>query len=323
MSKRNHDIDVDSLADSINRLLELDRDQLAELLAYIANEASIATTFKKARIERPSFSAVEWSNFAERFGLPDDIEKLSLGSFKTPMYHLPLSFQEAMFENAWRWQEVYREKSDHKREEARVRILDPYIVPIVALFQGRVIDKPEEKMMRTEYSTGGAVEHEIFMIAAGILFFVIELKLSVTNENNLAQLFLELLSAAEMNKSKSDDIQGFQGVRVYGILTDLAQVKFYSYDPATNQFCWDETIIINANRIAGFSDMMDVSNKIFGIILSGYMDGLRAYICKKSKGMKKKVSPPAVVLIEYEDQLTEADYTRSRNLLANGNLHLS
>jgi hypothetical protein len=36
-----------------------------------------------------------------------------------------------------------------------------YIVPIVALFQGRVIDKSEQTMVATEYSTGGEVEHEV------------------------------------------------------------------------------------------------------------------------------------------------------------------
>ena len=36
-----------------------------------------------------------------------------------------------------------------------------YIVPIVALFQGRVIDQPEQAMVETKYSTGGDVEHEV------------------------------------------------------------------------------------------------------------------------------------------------------------------
>ncbi|KIL58137.1 hypothetical protein M378DRAFT_170927 [Amanita muscaria Koide BX008] len=269
------DIDVDSLVDSINLdidgLLELDRDELAALLAHIANEARITTTmFKKARIELPSFSLAKWSKFAEQYGLPQDVSALKLEPFKTPRYCLPLSLQEAMFENAWRWQDVYREKADHTKEKSRVRILDPYIVPIVALFQGRVIDEP---VMKTEY--GGEVGHEIFTIA-GVLFFVIELKRDVPDENGLAQLFFELLSAAEMNKS---DV--VQGLRVYGLLTDLTQFKFYSYDPATKQFCFDETIFsINANRIEAFSDMMDVSNKIFGVVLSGYMDTLRAWITK-------------------------------------------
>lgn len=37
-----------------------------------------------------------------------------------------------------------------------------YIVPIVALSQGRVIDKPAQRtVVKTKYSTGGEVEHEV------------------------------------------------------------------------------------------------------------------------------------------------------------------
>lgn len=59
-------------------------------------------------------------------------------------------------------------------------------------------------------------------------------------------------AAAEMNKSVD-----FKGLRIYGLLTDLDQVKFYSYDPTTNQFYFDESILINNRRAYMFSDMMD------------------------------------------------------------------
>ena len=59
-------------------------------------------------------------------------------------------------------------------------------------------------------------------------------------------------AAADMNK-----FINFKGLRIYGLLTDLIQFKFYSYDPTTNQFCFDETIIINNKRTDASSDMMD------------------------------------------------------------------
>src|SRR5882762_4823515 len=58
-------------------------------------------------------------------------------------------------------------------------------------------------------------------------------------------------ATTEMNKSID-----FKGLRIYGLLTDLVQFKFYSYDPTTNQF-FDETIIINNKRTDAFTDMMD------------------------------------------------------------------
>ncbi|KIM82590.1 hypothetical protein PILCRDRAFT_70552 [Piloderma croceum F 1598] len=283
-------IDIESLVESVpldkglvDGLQQLDRHDLTAVLAHVANVANISTVaFKKTRID---LCVAKWSDFAEQFGLPQNVLKLELEPFTTPRYRLPPSLHEAMFENAWRWQDVYRENVDHTREEVRVRILDPYIVPIVALFQGRIIDKPEQPTMETRYSTGGEVEHEIFIIGDA-LFFVIEPKLDKPDVNALAQMFLELLSAAEINKS---------GLRIYGLLTDLIQFKFYSYDPTPNQFCFDETIIINNRRTDAYSDMMDVSNKIFGVVLSAYMKSLRANITMSQKRAKhNKVSPSAL-----------------------------
>jgi len=120
----------------------------------------------------------------------------------------------------------------------------------------------------------------------GILFFIIEFKFGVPDDHNLAQLFLELLSGAEQNSTLK-----FAGLRIYGLLTDLILFKFYSYDPANEQFCIDETIVINNKRIGAFSDMIDVSNKIFGVVLSAYMDGLRAIISRSKDRAKCNDKP--------------------------------
>jgi hypothetical protein len=57
----------------IDGLLQLNRDELAALLAHVANLTNISTPrFKKARIELPSFSVAKWSGFATQFGLPED-----------------------------------------------------------------------------------------------------------------------------------------------------------------------------------------------------------------------------------------------------------
>jgi len=54
---------------------------------------------------------------------------------------------------AWHTQDVYREKQEQRREAARVRTMDPYIVGTVGFSEGRMIDKSE-----AEYATGGEVE---------------------------------------------------------------------------------------------------------------------------------------------------------------------
>jgi len=213
-----------------------------------------------------------------------------------------------MFVNAWHWQDAYREKVAQSREEARVRILDPYIVPIIALFQGRVIDKPEQGMAATEYSTGGDVGHKIFMIG-GVLFLIIELKLDTPDENALAQLFLELLSAAKENMAID-----FAGLRIYGLLTDTTQFRFYSYEPATKKFFYDETIFSDTTRTNAFSKMIDVSNKIFGVVISGYKEGLRATIKISHDRAKRMDFSSMGSSPEPEDQIRQSDSSSARKI---------
>ena len=135
MPKRSHGtINVDDLAKSINMdrglidgLLQFDHDELSTLIAHVANEAKITgATLKKARTDLPSFSATKWSDFAAQSGLSQNIEHVELETFTTTKHHLPPSLHEAMFEDVWRWQDVYREKVDQTRG---LRILDPVCQP--------------------------------------------------------------------------------------------------------------------------------------------------------------------------------------------------
>jgi hypothetical protein len=164
----------------LDKLLELPGDELANLLGDIANHGKIKTAvIRKARISLPSFSGAKWSDFTEQFGFPDKLENNQFEQVVTPVYSLPPSVHELMFEAAWRTQDVYLERQEQRREAGRVRIMDPvrqrlvkllratilmytqYLVRIIGLFQGRIIDKPEEGMLETEYATGGEVEHEV------------------------------------------------------------------------------------------------------------------------------------------------------------------
>jgi len=97
----------------------------------------------------------------------------------TPAYELPLSFHTRCALDAWRWMEVYGEKGDQVTEGGTLRLLEPvcsvnfchifsdlflviqFMVPLIALFRGRMIDMPEQPMAETEVSTGGQVKHEV------------------------------------------------------------------------------------------------------------------------------------------------------------------
>ncbi|KIL62093.1 hypothetical protein M378DRAFT_129195 [Amanita muscaria Koide BX008] len=224
----------------------------------------------------PSFSDAKWSELAPQFGLHNNVALLQLPTFVTPVYLLPPTFHVANFTPAWPTLDVYRDIDQQTREEARVRILDPYIVPILALFQGRIVDMP---MMESQYSSGGDVEHEIIMVG-GILFFVIQLKHLDSGGNNLAQLFLKLLSAAAENGTLD-----FTNLRVYGLLTDLTKFEFYSYDPLEKQFSLDEEFSLETRRNHYCFGMIHVTNKIFSVVMHGYVRGLEAIVLKREKTM--------------------------------------
>jgi len=66
-------------------------------------------------------------------------------------------------------------------------------VPVCALFKGRIVDRLEHPMPETPETSGGWVEHEVYMIE-GIILIVIELKLRFKDlRDHAAQLLLELV----------------------------------------------------------------------------------------------------------------------------------
>lgn len=93
----------------------------------------------------------------------------------------------------------------------------------------------------------------------------------------------------------------FANLRIYGLLTDLVDFHFYSYDPLRKQFAFDETMTVNITRDVAFTDMIPgmcfllltyiiiidqtypVCNKIFGVILTAYIDGLEATLRKSTE----------------------------------------
>lgn len=60
-----------------------------------------------------------------------------------------------------------------------------------------------------------------------------------------------MVAAAEMNKAR------FSTLKVYGLLTDLTIFAFYSYNPSTNSFFFDERILVSPKRDDFCLDMID------------------------------------------------------------------
>ena len=76
-------------------------------------------------------------------------------------------------------------------------------MPTCGLFYGRLVDRPESVMPAIRETSGGWVEHEVYMLD-GILLLVMELKLSLTNmHNHVAQVMLELSCTSTVYSSNS------------------------------------------------------------------------------------------------------------------------
>ena len=48
----------------------------------------------------------------------------------------------------------------------------------------------------------------------------------------------------------------FEGLRIYGLLTDLNGFHFYSYDPTEKKFYLDEKMYVDASRLPFLSGMI-------------------------------------------------------------------
>jgi len=179
---------------------------------------------------------------------------------------------------AIQWLDVYQERASQKREAARVRLMDAWHVPICGLFKGRVVDKPESPMPGTPETSGGEVEHEVYMLQ-GILLLVIELKLAFKTElDSVAQVLLELASAYKLNIDKEFDPQP----PVFAVLTDLKDFYFFSYDGST--FKMDKEIRVSpATRVDFLKGMGEVTERLFSTILQGYISVLDAVVQRSTK----------------------------------------
>ena len=165
------------LPPGMQQLLALEPD-LAYVLAALANVGNIsASQYRKPEEACHPCRPQNGPKLRPNSVLSMILRGPNLTPTQLLLFFSPPSFHETVAEAAWRIQDVYQERISQEREEVRVRAFDavcptveecfrvltlhqvPY--PIVGLFQGRVIDRPEHPMTSTAYSSGGEVEHEV------------------------------------------------------------------------------------------------------------------------------------------------------------------
>jgi hypothetical protein len=79
---------------------------------------------KPCKPDLPSFSNAAWKNVAPRFNLDPDKNFHQLLTFSFPVTSLPPSFHKTVMTLSRQWLDVYQERGAHRREAARVRLMD-------------------------------------------------------------------------------------------------------------------------------------------------------------------------------------------------------
>lgn len=181
-----------------------------ELLLYLMSSFGISQ-LKLSQENLPSFSSATWEKVCGDFGLRANNGPDQLALFTVPDLCLPPSVHKRMLTAAMRTMDVYREPQSHSNEAARVRLFEAvsemlcllhdvadtsqWHVPLCQLFRGRIVDKPEERLPATTLTSGGFVEHELFVLDLGLILLVYELKHHLQGpmgQNEAAQVFLEM-----------------------------------------------------------------------------------------------------------------------------------
>ncbi|KAJ2934555.1 hypothetical protein H1R20_g2529, partial [Candolleomyces eurysporus] len=224
--------------------------------------------------------AVEkWAEVAPLYRLPENLlnrYRLRLDyRWSPPLCMLPPSMHKAMIKDGWRLMDVYEEKLVQNMDFVGLKLIDAWLIPILGLFEGRLIDLLDYNEPRTEFSSGGRVERQIFGLR-GYMFVVLRMKPGVSFGCEVTQLFLELLSADLLNQ----DAGGVGPVRVHGLLTDLNRFVFYSFDPTTKTFYEGERHGCGDFRDSFCSSMICLANHIFSILMHSYVEFLEANIAQ-------------------------------------------
>ncbi|KIM83241.1 hypothetical protein PILCRDRAFT_7198 [Piloderma croceum F 1598] len=229
-----------------------------------------------------SFSNAEYEKIAPFFNMNPEYRASDWEIFSIPRVSLPNSIKDELLKAGAKAFRQSGPPSRQPNEGTRVEFLGTWLPEIIPLFLGRLYDRSEKPMPGTELSSGGRVEHEVFMWER-VIVFLIEVKLEVMSGpkywNFLAQVMCELESACQMNRRI--DIQDFA---IYAVLTDTKQWEFLAYDGAQRKFYRDEPISLSGPPLEDhwlyIRRMVQVCSRIFGLLLQGYINTLKAYATK-------------------------------------------
>ncbi|KAJ6469042.1 hypothetical protein C8R47DRAFT_1151022 [Mycena vitilis] len=247
-----------------------DRSIFLERLLYYKRGVNMseAESFKRMKSEKlPSFSDIRWDDIAELYKLGSSYEGIPRRSQLATCY-LPFTLHRKIKCSGWTKMDVNGDVAVQLKEAGIVTIASYAIEAVLALFSGRIINKSDATLPGTPISSGGRVEFQLYTIG-NVLIVVCEFKKVGLSNDHAAQLFAEMISAAEANKSRHQD--------VHGMLSNLEYHHFYTYSPATKTITMGPVFTTaSKDRLKRLNYMVDVVNYLFTICLDSFITFVRA-----------------------------------------------
>ncbi|KAJ7913897.1 hypothetical protein B0H13DRAFT_460479 [Mycena leptocephala] len=250
-----------------------------------------ARKFKKLRLTRlPSF---QWRDLALTYHLGDNFQLLPKNcqdSFEVPECFLPFTLHRRVKCEGWIKMDVNGDVGLQNEAEL-VNIGQYAIEAVVSLFSGRIVNKSEASLPSTLHSSGGRVEFQLYTLGS-ILLVVAEFNQHTLTNDNAAQLFAEMISAAENNQAPCQ--------RVHGMLSNMDYHHFFSYSPVTKKFTQGRAFSTAAiQRLQRLNLMVQVINYLFSICL----DALLEYVLLSKKLSSTRRDQTHELLSQAQQQL--------------------
>ena len=137
---------------------------LSLMLSYDVDPKALTTVLEKGR---KSFSKVSYAELRPYFDIPPTEPFDSLPSYRS---RLPLDVVKAACSQLDLSAAVYGRLTNHNNEEARSRYLASLFPPLLSVFGGAIVNKPQE-LMEGEFTGSGKIEH-VLRRSTGLLAFM-------------------------------------------------------------------------------------------------------------------------------------------------------
>ncbi|PBK99240.1 hypothetical protein ARMGADRAFT_495376 [Armillaria gallica] len=179
---------------------------------------------------------------------------------------------------------------------------------ILTLFGSLISNSAEEILPPSDSTSSEGVVEVQLRLYNGMTLLIIEYKLRVlpqSRQQTLAQLFAKLLSVAALNKRL-----GYYS-NVHGVVTDLKETVFYTYNPRSGKFSMRGLVHIGgcnrcprgqpvSERVAFQQMMALVTRFMLNLLLEGYSDYMEEALAK--------CQLPASVVPSYIETLRLAEW---------------